>query len=121
MAFIKNTNLVSSQALTIDGLVGGSNNRVVRVSGNNSVTNAGYGDTAAQLNAVLFKSSNTYYAWGLIASAGSFVAGTSYFLDQFGTLTATPPNPTASIRVLYVGFAINGTDLLFKPGIPISG
>jgi hypothetical protein len=121
MAFIKSTNLITDVALTVDGLVGGTNGKIVRISGNNTVTNASYNDTASQLNAVLFKQAGVYYAAGVIPELSGLVAGAPYFLDEFGGLTSSPPTPSSTIRVLYIGFAINTTDLLFRPGIPISG
>lgn len=121
MAFIKSTNLITDVALTVDGLTGGSNGKVVRISGNNSVTNASYNDTAAQLNAVLFRQAGVFYAAGVVPEVGGLTAGASYFLDEFGGVTSNPPTPSSTIRVLYIGFAINTTDLFFRPGIPISG
>jgi hypothetical protein len=121
MAFIKSTNVITDVALTVDNLSGGTDGKVVRISGNNAVTNASYNDTAAQLNAVLFKQSGVYYSGGVIPEVGGLTAGAAYFLDEFGGVTSSPPTPSSTVRVLYIGFAINTTDLFFRPGIPISG
>lgn len=121
MAFIKSTNLITDVALTIDGLVGGTNGKLVRISGNNTAVNASYNDTAVQLNAILFRQSGIYYAAGVVPEIGGLVAGAPYFLDEFGGITSNPPSPSSTVRVLFVGFALNTTDLLFRPGIPISG
>jgi hypothetical protein len=121
MAFVKSTNIITDTALTVAGLSGGSNGKVVRISGNNTVTNASYNDTAAQLNAVLFRNDGIFYAAGVVPNVGGLTAGTAYFIDEFGGLTASPPSPSSTIRVLFIGFGINTTDLLFRPGIPISG
>ena len=93
----------------------------MRISGNNTVTDAAWTDTASQLNAVLFKQEGIYYAAGVVPNIGGLTAGSAYFLGEFGTLTSAPPTPSSTVRVLYVGFALNADDLLFRPGIPISG
>lgn len=121
MAFVKSTNIITDTALTVSGLTGGNNGKVVRLSGNNTVTNASWSDTAAQLNAVLFRNDGIFYAAGVIPNVGGLTAGSAYFIDEFGGLTTNPPTPSPTIRVLFVGFGLNTTDLLFRPGIPISG
>lgn len=121
MSFIKSTSTVTDTAITVPGLTGGTNGKVVRISGSNVVSDASSGDSATQLNAVLLKQSDTYYASGVVTGFTSLSAGAPYFLASDGTLTSTPPTPTASVRTLYLGFALNTTDLLFRPGIPISG
>jgi hypothetical protein len=121
MTFIKSTSQLTSIAITIGNLVGGSNGKVVRINGNNAVTNASHLDTAAQLNSVLFRQDGIFYASGVVPNIGGLVAGASYFLDEFGGLTSTPAAPTSTIRVLFIGFGLNTTDLLLRPGIPISG
>lgn len=119
--FIKSTNTITDVAITIPNLTGGDNGKVVRVSGSNTVVNASNADSAVQLNAVLFKQGNNYYAFGLITGLTSLSPGAPYFLAADGSLTSSPPTPTASVRTLFIGFAINTTDLIFKPGTPISG
>lgn len=121
MAFVKSTSIITDTALTVAGLVGGNEGKVVRVSGNNAVVNASWTNTSAQLNAVLFKNDGIYYASGVIPNVGGLTAGSAYFLDEFGGLTTNPPTPSTTVRVLFIGFGINTTDLLFRPGIPISG
>jgi len=121
MAFVKSTNFITDVALTIDNLTGGTNGKIVRINGNNTVTNASYNDTAAQLNSVLFKQSGIYYAAGIVPEVNGLTAGASYFLDEFGGVTTNPPTPSSTVRVLYIGFALNTTDLFFRPGTPISG
>jgi hypothetical protein len=121
MAFVKSTNLITDVAITIDGLSGGSNTKVVRITGNNTTTNASYNDTAAQLNSVLFRQDGIFYGAGVIPNIGGLTAGASYFVDEFGGLTTNPPTPSSTVRVLYIGFALNTEDLFFRPGIPISG
>ncbi len=121
MAFVKSTNLITDVALTVGNLAGGTNGKIVRITGNNSVTDAAWTDTASQLNAVLFRQENIFYAAGVIPNIGGLTAGASYFLGEFGALTTSPPTPASTVRVLYVGFALNTDDLLFRPGIPISG
>ena len=121
MSFVKSTNQITDNALTVDGVTGGSNGKIVRISGNNTVTDTTWGDTASQLNAVLFKQDNIYYAAGVVPGVGGLTAGSAYFLGEFGALTTNPPTPSSTVRVLFVGFALNTDDLLFRPGIPISG
>lgn len=121
MAFIKSTNLITSTALTVENIVGGTDGKVVRMNGNNTVTNASWADTATQLNTVFFRQDGIYYAGGVVPNVTGLVAGTSYFLDEFGGITTNPPNPSSTVRVLFVGFGINTNDLLFRPGIPVSG
>lgn len=121
MAFIKSTSIVTDTAITVPNLTGGTNGKVVRINGTNSVTNAANTDSAVQLNSVLIKQNDSYYASGVVSGFTSLSPGSPYFLASDGTLTSTPPVPTASVRVLYVGFALNTTDILFRPGTPISG
>jgi hypothetical protein len=121
MAFIKSTSTVTDTAITIPGLTGGSDGKVVRISGVNTATNAANTDSVTQLNAVLIKQGGVYYASGLVTGFVSLSAGSPYFLASDGSLTSTPPTPTSTVRALYLGFAINSTDIVFRPGIPISG
>jgi hypothetical protein len=121
MTFIRSTSVVTDTAITVGNLTGGTNGKVVRISGSNTVTNASNTDTAVQLNAILIKQNNVYYASGVVTGFTSLSAGSPYFLASDGTLTSAPPTPTASTRVLFLGFALNTTDLLFRPGTPISG
>lgn len=119
--FITSTSVVTDIALTIPNLTGGDNGKIVRIIGTNQCTNAGQGDTTSQLNTVLVKMHDEYFAAGLVSGFANLNPGSSYFLSTLGNITATPPIPSASVRVLYVGFAVNSTDLIFRPGIPISG
>jgi hypothetical protein len=121
MAFVKTTSTISSTAVTVSGLTGGTNGKIVRVSGTNTATDAANTDTATQLTALLIKVSDVYYAAGVVPGLSGLTAGSPYFLDGSGGLTATPPTPSSSVRNVYVGFAINTTDLLFRPQMPISG
>jgi hypothetical protein len=121
MAFIKSTNTVTDVAITIPGLTGGTNGKVVRVNGTNSCTDASNTNTVAQLNCVLIKVAGIYYAAGLVSGLSGLTAGTAHFLGEDGAITTAAPTPTATVRALYLGFAINTTDLIFRPGIPISG
>jgi hypothetical protein len=121
MSFVKSTNQITDSAITVDGLTGGTNGKVVRISGNNTTTDTAWTDTASQLNTVLFKLDNIYYAAGVVPGIGGLTAGSAYFLGEFGALTTNPPTPSSTVRVLYLGFALNTSDLLFRPGIPISG
>lgn len=119
--FIKSTSTITDVAITVPNLTGGTNGKVVRVSGSNTVVDASSGDSAVQLNAVLLKQGNVCYASGLVTGFTSLSSGAPYFLSSDGSITSTPPVPTASVRTLYVGFAVNTTDLIFRPGTPISG
>lgn len=119
--FITTTSVVTDTAITVPNLTGGTNQRVVRINGTNTVTDASQADTISQLNTVMVKTGNVYYAGGVVPGFTGLSAGSSYFLSTAGNITATPPTPTASVRVLYLGFAVNATDLLFRPGIPITG
>lgn len=121
MSFVKSTSQITDAAITVTGLTGGTNGKVVRISGNNTVTDAAWTDTASQLNAILFKQDNIYYAAGVVPGIGGLTAGAAYFIGEFGALTTNPPTPSSTVRVLFVGYAINSTDLLLRPGIPISG
>ena len=121
MSFVKSTNIITDIALTVPGLTGGTNGRCVRINGTNTVTDASSSDAAIQLNTVLFKIGDIYYAAGLIQGLSGLSPGSPYFISSDGTPTATPPTPTSLVRTLYIGFAINTTDLVFRPGTPISG
>lgn len=119
--FITSTSVVTDIALTVPNLSGGDNGKIVRIIGTNQCVNAAQGDTTSQLNTVLVKMHDEYFAAGVVSGFTGLNPGSSYFLSTLGNITATPPIPSASVRVLYVGFALNTTDLLFRPGIPISG
>lgn len=119
--FITSTSVITDTALSISGLSGGTNGKVVRMNGTNSVTDASNTDTASQLNTVLIKSSGVYYSAGVISGFTGLSPGSIYFLGTSGNITSTAPTPSSTVRVLCLGFAINETDLLFRPSIPISG
>lgn len=121
MAFVKSTSVTTASAVTVPGLSGGTNGRIVRLTTSNSVVNATYNDTVAQLHAVLLKQNDTYYASGVVDGFAGLVAGAAYFLGSDGSPTTTVPTPSSTVRVLYIGFAINSTTLLFRPGVVISG
>lgn len=121
MSFVKSTSIVTDTAITIPNLSGGDNGKVVRMSGSNTVTNAANTDTVVQLNTVLIKQGGIYYSSGVVSGFSGLSAGSPYFLSTSGNITPNAPTPTSSTRALYLGFAINETDLVFRPGIPISG
>lgn len=121
MSFIKSTSIVTDTAITVPNLTGGTNGKVVRVNGINTVTDASTTNSAVQLNCVLIKQADVYYATGVVPGFTDLSPGAPYFLASNGTITSTPPVPSSTVRVLYLGFALNTTDLLFRPGIPISG
>lgn len=119
--FIRSSSTITDIALTVPNLTGGTNGRVVRISGTNIATTALNTDSAVQLNAVLLKQNDIFYAGGVVSGFTNLSAGSPYFLAADGTITSTAPVPTSTTRVLYLGFALNSTDLLFRPGTPISG
>lgn len=121
MAFVKSTSTISSNSVTVPGLSGGTNGKVVRVNGSNTVVDAANTDTALQLQSVLIKSNDVYYASGVVSGFTSLNPGSPYYLASDGTLSESPPAPSATVRVLFLGFAINTTDIIFRPGTPISG
>ncbi len=100
MAFVKSTSTLSADAVTVPGLSGGDNGKVVRVSGSNVAVNAANTDTATQLQTVLIKIANEYYASGTISGFTGLTPGSPQFLNAVGGLTASPPSPTASTRAL---------------------
>lgn len=121
MAFVKSTSTLSADAITVPNLSGGDNGKVVRISGSNIAVNAANTDTSAQLFNVLFKIGNEYYAQGTVSGLTGLTPGASYYLSTAGNIQSSPPTPTASTRALFIGFALNTTDIVFRPGIPISG
>jgi len=121
MSFVKSTDVITDVALTVSGLSGGTNGKVVRINGTNTATDASSGDTSIQLNNVLIKVNNIYYSWGLVQGFSGLSAGSALFLASDGTPTATPPTPSSTVRSLFLGFAVNSTDIIFRPGTPISG
>jgi hypothetical protein len=121
MAFIKSTSIVTATAITVPSLSGGTNGRVVRVTTSNVVVDASYNDAVSQLNSVLLKQNGTYYSAGVVDGFTGLTAGSSYYLGLNGTPTTTAPTPSSTIRNLFIGFAINSTTLLFRPGLVISG
>ena len=121
MAFVKSTSTLSADAITVPSISGGDNGKVVRISGSNTVVNAANTDTSSQLFNVLFKIGNEYYAAGTVSGLTGLTPGQAYYLSTSGNIQSSPPTPTASTRALFIGFAINTTDIVFRPGIPISG
>lgn len=119
--FITSTSVVTDIALTVSGLSGGTNGKVVRINGTNTVTDAANTDTASQLNTILIKMNNVYYSQGVVSGFTGLSPGSAYFVGTAGNITATAPTPSSTVRVMYIGFAINETDILLRPGIPISG
>lgn len=119
--FITSTSVVTDTSLSVPNLTGGDNGKVVRINGTNQVVNASQTDTTSQLNTVLIRMHDEFYAAGMVSGFTALNPGSSYFLGVNGAITATPPVPSSSVRVLYLGFAVNTTDLFFRPGIPISG
>lgn len=121
MAFIKSTSIVTATAITVPSLSGGTNGRIVRVTTSNVVVDASYNDTVSQLNSVLLKQNGTYYSAGVVDGFTGLTAGSSYYLGINGAPTTTAPTPSSTIRNLYIGFAVNSTTLIFRPGLVISG
>ena len=121
MAFVKSTSTLSADAITVPSISDGDNGKVVRISGSNTVVNAANTDTSSQLFNVLFKIGDEYYAAGTISGLTGLTPGQAYYLSTSGNIQSSPPTPTASTRALFIGFAINTTDIVFRPGIPISG
>jgi hypothetical protein len=121
MAFIKSTSTVTDTAITIPGLTGGTDGKIVRIDGSNTATDALNTDSVVLLNSVLFKKGGIYYSSGLVTGLESLSAGSPYFLTSTGDITPNPPTPTPNTVALYLGFAINETDFVFRPGIPITG
>jgi len=121
MSFVKSTSTLSSNSVTVTGLSGGTDQKVVRISGTNTATDADNGDTATQLNSVLIKAGGIYYASGVVSGFTSLSPGSPYYLGTSGAITSTAPTPSTAKRVLFLGFALNTTDILFRPGTPISG
>lgn len=121
MAFIKSTSTLSADAVTVPNLTGGDNGKVVRISGSNTAVNAANTDTSSQLMSVLIKIGGEYYAAGVVSGFSGLTAGTPYFLGTTGDIVSAPPTPTTSTRALFIGFALNTTDIVFRPGTPISG
>lgn len=121
MSFFTATQATTQIAQTVPNLSGGTNGKVVRISASNTCVDASSNNTTTQLNCVLLKSGNVYYSSGLVSGFSSLTPGASYFLSSDGSLTTSPPTPSSTVRALYVGFAVNTTSLIFKPGIPISG
>lgn len=121
MSFFTSSQATTQTAETVPNLTGGTNGKVVRISASNTCVDASYNNSTTQLNAVLIKSGDVYYSSGLVPGFTGLTAGSSYFLGSDGSITSSPPSPSASVRVLYIGFAINSTSIIFRPGIPIAG
>lgn len=121
MAFVKSTSTLSADAVTVPNLTGGDNGKVVRISGSNTAVNAANTDTSTQLQACLVKIGGEYYAAGVVSGFTGLTPGLPYYLGTTGDLVASPPTPTTSTRALFIGFALNTTDIVLRPGIPISG
>jgi len=121
MAFVKSTSTLSADAVTVPNISGGDNGKVVRISGANTAVNAANTDTSGQLQSILIKISDEYYASGVVSGFSSLTPGSAYYLGTTGDLLASPPTPTTATRALFIGFAVNTTDIVLRPGTPISG
>lgn len=121
MGFVASTNVITDTALTVPNLSGGTNGRIVRVSGSNTVLDASNTDSAVLLNTLMVKIDGIYYSYGYVSGFTGLSAGTPYFLGTSGALLNAPPTPTSTVKVVFLGFALNATDLLFKPAAPITG
>ena len=121
MSFFTATQNTTQVAETIPYLTGGTNGKVVRISSTNTCTNASNTDTPSQLNAILIKMGDVYYSSGYVSGFTGLTAGLPYFLSTDGNITASPPTPSASARVVFIGYAVNTTALVFRPGTPITG
>lgn len=121
MAFIKSTSVVTSTAVTVPNLSGGTNGKIVRLTTSNTVVDATYNDSVAELNSVMLKQNGVYYAAGVVDGFTGLIAASAYYLGSNGVPTSTAPTPSSTIRSLYIGFALNSTTLLFRPGLVISG
>src|SRR6056300_560846 len=115
MAFVKSTNIITDVALTVPNISGGTNGKIVRVNGANTVTDAANTDSAVLLNSLLIKINDIYYSYGYITGLTGLSPGSPYFLGTAGALLSAPPTPSASVKVVFLGFALNTTDLIFKP------
>lgn len=104
------------------GQSGGTNGKVVRLSAANTWVDASQADTVDQLVGLAFRSGGAYWPPGTyITGLSGLTAGSVYYLSTAGGLTATAPTPSASVRRVVIGKAVNATTLLFWPGTPISG
>jgi hypothetical protein len=121
MAFVKSTSTLSADAVTVPNLSGGDNGKVVRMTGANTAVNAANTDTVTQLMSTLIKIGDEYYASGTVSGFTGLTPGAPYFLDATGGIVSSPPTPSATTRAMVIGFALNSTDIVFRPGIPISG
>ena len=121
MSFFTATQNTTQVAETIPNLTGGTNGKIVRISATNTCINASNTDTPAQLNALIVKMGDVYYSSGFIDGFTGLTAGLPYFLSTAGDITASPPTPSASARVVFIGYAVNTTALVFRPGTPITG
>jgi hypothetical protein len=114
----------TTAAQVVSGQAGGTDGRVVRLSAANTWVDAVAGDTAAQLECLLFKNGGNYYKPGsLITGLSGLVAGSNYWLNasvspQLGTTALTP---STTQRQVYIGKALSTTTLLFMPFRPITG
>lgn len=119
--FITSSSQITDIAITVPNITGGTNGRVVRINGTNTATDAAQGDSTGQLNNVLIKMNDVYYGYGVVDGFTGLTPGAIYYLSTLGNITASPPIPSASVRLLSLGFALNSTTLFFKPSIPITG
>lgn len=107
----------------VRSLSGGSDGRAVRYTSSATVTNAQNTDTAAQLGSLLFRSGGKYYRSGdVVPGLSGLTAGQNYWLGTNATpLLTTPPTPSASVRVVYIGQALTTGRLLFVSSQVITG
>jgi len=104
------------------GQSGGTNGKIVRMSAANTWVDASNADTIDQLVGLMYKLDGQYRPSGsIITGLSSLTGGSVYYLSTGGGITATAPTPSASLRRVVVGKALNATTLYFCPMTPIGG
>lgn len=118
---------VDAQTVPAGVLTGGTDGRIVRLSGSGTVIDAVHSANASALETLFFKSGGKYYKPGsVITGLTGFGAAANYWLGSAATSQATQFSTTAvepdnSHTQVYLGQALSSTVFYFNPGRPIGG
>lgn len=96
------------------GISGGTDGKVVRISGSNTCVDAANTDTLDQLGGIMLKVGGVYFPPGrVVYGLSGLTAGTMYYLGTAGALTSTRPTMSSSVAIQPLGIALTTSALSF--------
>jgi len=97
------------------GITGGTDGKVVRISGSNTCVDASNTDTLNQLGGIMLKVAGIYWPPGrVVYGLSGLTAGTMYYLGTAGALTSARPTMSSTVAVLPLGVALTSSALNFQ-------